>query len=43
VGPVAQWEDTEWGRVKLGYAVGVRGNGVDKAEWPGDLGVEVVR
>lgn len=40
VRPVVQFEE---GGVKLGFNVGTRGNGVDEACWPGDLGVEVVR
>lgn len=39
VKPIAQFKD---GEVKLGYNVGTRGNGVDKAAWPEDLSVEVV-
>lgn len=30
------------GEVKLGYNVGVRGNGRDKAKWPADLMTEIV-
>lgn len=30
------------GKVRLGYNVGTRGNGVDQARWPEDLMVEVV-
>lgn len=37
--PVAQFRD---GEVELRYNVGTRTNGVDKAKWPSDLGVEVV-
>ena len=36
--PIAQFRDD----VQLGYNVGTRTNGVDKAKWPTDLSVEVV-
>lgn len=36
--PVARFHDD----VRLGYNVGTRTNGVDKAEWPSDLSVEIV-
>lgn len=36
--PVARFEDG----VRLGYNVGTRTNGMDKAKWPADLSVEVV-
>lgn len=39
VRPVGRWSDES---VKLEYNVGTRGNGVDAAKWPEDLGVEVV-
>ncbi|KAK5168145.1 uncharacterized protein LTR77_006713 [Saxophila tyrrhenica] len=39
VKPIAQFKD---GEVELRYNVGTRTNGVDKARWPEDLGVEVV-
>lgn len=38
VKPVAQFRDD----VQLRFNVGTRGNGVDQARWPEDLGVEVV-
>jgi hypothetical protein len=37
--PVTQYPNAE---VRLGYEIGTRGNGVDKAFWPADLDVEVV-
>lgn len=37
--PVIGWPG---GKVKLGYNVGTRGNGVDVARWPEDLMTEVV-
>ena len=39
VKPIAQWE----GKVRLGFNVGTRSNGVDEARWPEDLGMENVR
>ena len=36
--PIAKFKDD----VRLGYNVGTRTNGVDKAKWPADLSVEVV-
>lgn len=30
------------GEIKLGYNVGTRGNGLDKARWPADLATEVL-
>ena len=39
VRPVMQFPQ---GRVKLGFNVGTRGNGVDEPRWPRDLGVEMV-
>jgi len=39
VRPVAQFTE---GKVKLGFNVGTRTNGVDQARWPKDLGVEIV-
>lgn len=39
VKPIVQWTN---GEVQPGYQVSTRGNGVDKARWPQDLGVEVV-
>ena len=36
--PVAQFKHD----VRLGYNVGCRTNGVDKAKWPSDLSVEIV-
>jgi hypothetical protein len=38
VKPIAQFKDG----VKLGYNVGTRTNGVDKAQWPDDLRTEIV-
>ncbi|KAK4556573.1 hypothetical protein LTR86_006144 [Recurvomyces mirabilis] len=38
VKPIAQFADS----VHLGYNIGTRTNGVDKARWPDDLGVEIV-
>jgi hypothetical protein len=38
VRPVTRWKEV----VELGYQVGTRGNGIDRARWPGDLAVEVV-
>ncbi|PPQ67239.1 hypothetical protein CVT24_011558 [Panaeolus cyanescens] len=40
VKPILKFVD---GGVELGYNVGFRGNGVDKARWPEDLMVEVVQ
>lgn len=37
--PVIGWPQ---GKVKLGFNVGTRGNGVDEPRWPEDLGTEVV-
>lgn len=37
---VAQWGGKEG--VRLGFNVGTRGNGVDAAKWPEDLGTEIV-
>jgi hypothetical protein len=37
--PIPVWKG---GKVKLGYNVGTRGNGVDRAVWPEDLSVERV-
>jgi len=37
--PIAQWPA---GTVEPGYRIGTRGNGVDAAYWPKDLGVEIV-
>jgi len=31
------------GKVKLGYNVGTRGNGVDQPRWPEDLMTEIMR
>jgi hypothetical protein len=39
VKPVAQYPN---GEVKLGFRIGTRGNGVDKAIWPANLNVEHV-
>ncbi|KAL3417210.1 hypothetical protein PVAG01_11210 [Phlyctema vagabunda] len=39
VKPILTYKNKE---VELGYQVGTRGNGVDRALWPKDLGVEVV-
>lgn len=39
VKPTAQWKQ---GKVKLGFNVGARGNGVDQPRWPKDLMTEVV-
>jgi hypothetical protein len=39
VAPVLKFPD---GRVKLGFNVGTRGNGVDQPRWPEDLMTEVV-
>lgn len=39
VKPVVQFAD---GKVELGFNVGTRTNGVDRARWPKDLSVEVV-
>lgn len=39
VKPIAQFAD---GEVELRYNVGTRGNGVDAAKWPEDLGREIV-
>ncbi|XP_014555477.1 hypothetical protein COCVIDRAFT_102266 [Bipolaris victoriae FI3] len=39
VKPIAQWKQ---GKVKLGFNVGARGNGVDQPRWPKDLMTEVV-
>ena len=39
VKPILQFPD---GRVKLGFNVGCRSNGVDKARWPEDLMTEIV-
>ena len=36
--PIARFKDD----VRLGYNVGTRTNGVDKAKWPSDLNIEVV-
>ena len=38
VKPIANFKDD----IKLGYNVGTRPNGVDKAKWPEDLSVEIV-
>lgn len=38
VKPIAQFKDD----LKLGYNVGTRPNGIDKARWPEDLSVEIV-
>lgn len=40
VKPILMFQDEG---VKLGYNVGTRGNGVDVARWPKDLGVEIVK
>ncbi|KAI1279480.1 CoA-transferase family III domain-containing protein [Xylaria sp. FL0933] len=40
VKPVARYENDT---VELRYNIGARGNGVDNAVWPEDLGVEVIR
>ncbi|KAF7292887.1 Alpha-methylacyl-CoA racemase-1 [Mycena indigotica] len=44
VKPIAEWEETADGGqgVQSGFNVGTRGNGVDAAEWPDDLRVEIV-
>ena len=39
VKPILKWTG---GEVQPGYQVSTRGNGVDQARWPEDLGVEVV-
>jgi hypothetical protein len=39
VRPIVQYPD---GKVELKYNVGTRGNGVDQAQWPGNLMTEVV-
>ena len=36
--PIPQFKDD----IRLGYHIGTRTNGVDKAKWPSDLSVEVV-
>ena len=38
VAPVAKMEG-----VKLGYTIGVRGNGLDQPKWPDDLTVQIVK
>lgn len=38
--PVLQYPD---GEVELKFNVGTRTNGIDKAHWPADLSVEIVR
>jgi hypothetical protein len=40
VKPILKFKDEG---VKLGFNVGTRGNGVDVARWPRDLGVEIVK
>jgi hypothetical protein len=39
VAPIARYPN---GEVRPDYQVSTRGNGVDRARWPEDLGVEVV-
>lgn len=39
VKPIVQYPG---GKVKLGFNVGTRGNGVDQPRWPADLMTEVV-
>jgi hypothetical protein len=38
--PVVRFPD---GKVKLGFDIGTRGNGVDDARWPADLSVDIVK
>lgn len=39
VKPVLQFPD---GVVKPGFTIGTRGNGVDKAQWPADMKIQVI-